>query len=213
MSNTEIQKNYPKINTNTFWEKIYNPDFSKYFGSLNSKNYLDLAKKLAKENSQIFRHIYIEHNDGEIEDLMQDWALSCASFITNVLKYYKLITDSSARVKSAEQRIKEASRTEVKFNEEDEEIENIPKWAILIRANKRKWERDEFFVADFHLWFYLGNGKAISNVVTDKLKKIKAIAIHNAIRDAPKFDHYDKIEVVKYYLPPQKVLDTLKNYE
>jgi ribosomal protein L30E len=150
--------------------------------------------------------MYIEEKiDGQTEyqDLMQDWALSCASFISNVLFYYKQISSPSATVTSTIKKLENGPRKNILYKESLKTINDIPRWAILIRANKKKGERQEFFVADYHLWFYLGNNKAISNVVTDKEHKIKSIAIHDAIRTAPKFDHYDKIEIVSYFIPKE----------
>jgi hypothetical protein len=70
-----LLKNYPIIRKSTNNENIYNPDFKKYFNSLNTKDYLELAKKIAEDNTKIFRHMYIEEKiDGQTEyqDLMQD---------------------------------------------------------------------------------------------------------------------------------------------
>lgn len=209
MINKEILKtHYPIININKQWQKVYNPNFDNYFDTLKPQNYLDLAQKLAQRKSILFRHIYLESAPKQYTDIMQNWALSCAVFVSQVLLYFWYIKKSNAKVTSLEKNLSNSWRKKVAFKQDKDSIKLIPKGAILIRANlyKRKQtnkinNKSEFFISDYHIGFYNWNQKAISNVVTKNKKNIKAIAEHNAIRDAPKLDHYDKIEIVHYYIP------------
>ncbi|NOZ45053.1 MAG: hypothetical protein GXP45_08160 [bacterium] len=194
-------KDYPIVKHNKQGDKIYNPDFVQYFQQFHARNYLELAQKLAEQKTNIFRHIYKENkqsNPIQYQDILQDGSLSCAVFVSNLLFYFQKISDTSASVASLETLLPKNGWKKVDFDENKDMISSIPKGAILIRANYKKNKKD-FFIADYHIGFYIGNSKAISNVLSKDGEIHKTIAIHNAIRDAPKHDHYSKIQIVRYY--------------
>ncbi len=204
ITHSKLQKEFPIIHTNTKWQKIYNPNYEQYFHNHNPQNYLDLAQKLAQEHSQIFRHIYLEEEKWRYKDILENGNLSCAVFVSQVLFYFKLINTPNANVSSLEKNLLHHGRKKVDFNEHKDMLSKIPLWSILVRANQKRnllssSNPKDFFISDYHIWFYNGNGKAISNVVYQNWNQQKAIAQHDAIRNAPKHDHYDKIEIIRYY--------------
>jgi len=202
MNTKNIKQNFPIVFTNKQGDNIYNPNFKQHFNNLKPVNYIDLAQKIAKNKPWIFCKTYLEKEKNIFIDILENGALSCASFVSNVLYHFQLINDPSLTVNSTITKIKNNKRREVAFNEKINNIKEIPNWTILIRANQKKDIKNDFFISDLHIGFYLWKNKAISNIIINKEKKTKGIAIHNAIRNVPKLDHYDKIEIIKYFIPP-----------
>jgi len=196
----KITKKFPIIYNNNKWETLYNTDYKKYFSSINPASYIDLARKITKKHSTIFRNIYLQKSNWDLEDILQNWALSCAVFVSQVLYYFWLIKSPSTTVTSTKKKLKQLRKHE-KFDQKTENIKIIPTWAILIRSNQKIGPRREFFTADEHIWFYIGEWKAISNAISNNSDK-KKITTHNAIRNLPKNDHYDNIEISEYFYLP-----------
>jgi hypothetical protein len=122
------------------------------------KNYLLFARMSA--GSPAFRKLFYRIQEKEIE-ILRDGDLSCAFFVSAVLKIFDLIDALHTTVRATVQNLKRRG------------WKRIPKpriGAIIIWAPKR-FKSDE---THRHIGFYLGGGKAVSNSSKRRVPRIHA---------------------------------------
>ena len=108
----------------------------------------------AIENSvgtNLFRNMYFRV-DGKVVDVLDDGDLSCAVFVTAILRMFNLIKDPHTTVKATLEDIKESGWYEIKE----------PRKGALIHWGFKKKD-DGTQGKHHHLGFYLNEQEAISN--------------------------------------------------
>lgn len=118
------------------------------------KNYLSMIENAAKGENWLFRNFYIKR-DGVEQDVLEDGALSCASFVSSVLYLHNQLLDMigkpawvgfvRARVTSAEKDLLEHGW---------QEIQDLRPGAVIIWENQANHE---------HIGFFIGGTEAVSN--------------------------------------------------
>ncbi len=121
---------------------------------LHKDNYLTLIKNAC--GSQIWANGYALVN-GRRKDIVQDGELSCAFFVSSILKIFDFIKDLHFTVKGTEQDLKKSGWEIISVSSK------MPKGSIIIWEKKlspnkqsKKWEKH------FHIGFYIGDEKAVS---------------------------------------------------
>jgi len=150
------------------------------FKILTYQNYLSVIK--ASQGSKMFRHFYVLDN-GKKKDIPRNGKLSCAYYISSILKLFSLISMSHISVKST---IKDMLKNNWKTTKK------------LVPGNVLLWEEQVQFNGEAHphLGFYLGKDKAISHryekmipiihhYTYNKKRKITKILTHKIIKDLP----------------------------
>jgi hypothetical protein len=113
-----------------------------------TENYLLFAK--ASAGSKMFRTVYYEIGRKKI-DVLRDGDLSCAVFVSAILKLFNLIDDVHTTVNHTVRSLKLRGWKPIK--------KPVP-GAIIVWAPKTSKKSGE---THRHIGFYLGNGKAVSN--------------------------------------------------
>lgn len=159
------------------------PDFDSEFLKLYPTDYINLAQKLVW--SDLFTYLGMKQ-DGEKEftDIVEGGKYACAYFVSNVLAYFKLIERWSATVKSLQKQL--AEKNFVKY--EYMQGMNIPYGAIIFWNVENPTQES---ISQEHVWFYIGDNKAISNSSFQK-----KIVIH------PLYWTNDDMTIVSYYTLP-----------
>jgi len=107
------------------------------------KNYLAMIEK--SEGTRIFQHRFAIDENGKVKDLTERGRLSCAFFVSSILYLCGLISKIHLTVKSTIKDLKKCGWFETS---------QLKKGCILLWGKKKN---------HYHLGFYLGNKKAISN--------------------------------------------------
>ena len=117
------------------------------FKILDYQNYLEAIR--ASRGCKMFRRLYVLEN-GKKRDVMEKGQLSCAYYVTSILKIFNLISSPHATVKSAAKDMFESRW------EENQKLKpgNVLIWEEKIFSNEK---------TNQHIGFYLGAEKAISN--------------------------------------------------
>jgi hypothetical protein len=123
---------------------------------LNYQNYLQMIKD--SRGSQMFRHLYILANKQK-KDVLENGNLSCAYYLSSILKIFDLISEPHTTVKKT---LKDMLKSGW------QPTEKLRPGNILI------WQEKKFpnGIIHRHIGFYLGQNKAISN---DYKKKTPAV--------------------------------------
>jgi hypothetical protein len=141
------------------------------------ENYFEKIK--ASLNSKFFRKLYVKSKKGK-EDILKNGELSCAYFVSSVLYLNKLIKDIHTTVKSTVKDLEKSGWYRIK---------EPKKGAVLV------WEKKKFSDGyHFHIGFYWGGKKAISNSRNSKCpvlhhftfngkRKIIAVYFHKKLED------------------------------
>ena len=119
------------------------------------KTYLDFI--INSIDSNMFRNCWF-NIDGEEEDITKDGDLSCAIYVSSVLKIFDLISGRHATVSGAVKDLESYGW---------EKIDDLKKGSVLV------WEEtsqggDELHK---HIGFYIGNNEAVSNSWKYKVPK------------------------------------------
>jgi hypothetical protein len=122
------------------------------------KNYLTMITNAV--GSRLFAQLWVSDSAGEEEDISRGGELSCAIFVSGVLKLNDRLKELTATVSRLQERMLAQGWREVSL----EEI----KPGDVIFWNKRTAKGAG--AAHSHVGFYIGHQKAISN--SNKLKKI-----------------------------------------
>ncbi len=140
------------------------------FEILSYQNYLAMIK--ASQNSEMFRHFYIL-NQGKKKDILKNGCLSCARYVSCILKIFGLISETHATVSSTvKDMINSGWRETVKLVPG-----SILLWEEQIQSNGDLHE---------HLGFYLGKDKAISHRDEKRLPIIHHYTYGKTKNDKPK---------------------------
>lgn len=116
---------------------------------LNFENYLQTIKNSC--GTLMFRNVYIQDDQGQKVDVMQNGNLSCAIFVTSILCQFNKIDGRHATVQGTVKALE-------KYNWTKENINNLEIGDILI------WDipNDKSYIHQ-HIGFYIGDNLAISN--------------------------------------------------
>lgn len=104
-----------------------------------------------------YRNLWGEWPDGRVEDLTKGGELSCAVFVTSILKLFDVIGEQKATVKGAVERMKNDGWKNV-------DIDCIEPGDVIV------WKRNKTDYTHPHIGFYIGNNLAVSN--SWKLNKV-----------------------------------------
>ncbi len=126
------------------------------FKILTYQNYLSVIK--ASQGSKMFRHVYVLDNNKK-KDVLKNGKLSCAYYVSSILKLFGLISMPHATVKST---IKDMLKNNWKSTKKLIPG-NILLWEEQIQANGKVHQ---------HLGFYLNKDKAISHRYEKKVPMI-----------------------------------------
>jgi len=137
---------------------------------LDYQNYLETIK--ASEGSKMFRNFYVL-NDNKKRDILKDGQLSCARYVSSILKLSDLISETHATISGT---IKDILKNGWKPTKK------------LIPGNILIWEeattsRDE---VHSHIGFYLGADKAISHSDKTRLPEIHYFTYNKNKKGEPK---------------------------
>jgi len=138
------------------------------------ESYLTMIKN--SKNSRMFANFYVKL-DGKRKDITKDGRFSCAYFVSCILKIFGLISDIHLTVKGTIRDLLKSGWVSIRK----------PKiGSVLV------WEEKNFGTRDrpdrhYHIGFYIGNNRAVSNSSSKK-----KIAIHH-------FTFNNKRKIVKIY--------------
>jgi len=119
------------------------------------KTYLSFIKKSV--DSRMFQSVYFS-NKRQILDIAQEGQLSCAVYVSSVLRIFGLIQKGHATVEGTMKDMKKSGWYE---------IPKPKKGAVLV------WEAKKFKGGMHrHNGFYMGRGKAISNSATKRSPQV-----------------------------------------
>ena len=138
---------------------------------LTYKNYLTVIKNSA--NSKMFRHIYISENDEE-KDILEEGQLSCAYYVSCILKLFNLINQEISPHAVVGGLVKNI------LNNGWKETKELKIGNILL------WEEKS---GHQHLGFYLGKNKAISHCHEKKTPTIHHYTYNNERKIIKIFTH------------------------
>ncbi len=110
-------------------------------------------------DSTFYRNFYIER-DGVKIDILEDGRLSCAKFVSSVLKGFRLIKSEHSTIDGTVKDLKESGWEEANPDELHEG--DVIIWNCV---------RDEEGGAHGHIGFYIGSRKAISNSTEKRVPK------------------------------------------
>jgi len=117
------------------------------------QNYLGMIK--ASQGSQMFRHLYVLENKQK-KDILKNGELSCAYYVSSILKIFDLISQPHATVKSTIEDILKSDWQPTKK---------------LKPGNVLVWQKKKFPNGTIHqhVGFYLGQDKAMSHRYEKKM--------------------------------------------
>ncbi|MBL7155260.1 MAG: hypothetical protein ISS88_02025 [Candidatus Portnoybacteria bacterium] len=120
---------------------------------LTYQNYLQIIK--ASQGSQMFQRLYVLENNKK-KDIFKNGQLSCAYYLSSILKIFDLISQPHATVKSTINDMRQSGWQPTKK---------------LKPGNVLVWEEKKFSDGTIHqhLGFYLGQDKAISHRLEKKM--------------------------------------------
>ena len=138
------------------------------------ESYIAMIKN--SKNSRMFTDFYARVNKKK-KNITKNGELSCAYFVSSVLKIFNLISDIHLTVKGTVNDLLESGWISIKK----------PKIGGILL-----WEQKNFGIRNkpnrhYHIGFYIGNNKAISNSASKK-----KIAIHH-------FTFNNKRKIIKIY--------------
>lgn len=168
---------HSKNNTTTLLQR---PDFDREFSILHPTDYIDLVHKLVWSN--LFTYLGIKQEGEEtFTDIVEGGKYACAYFASNVLAYFKLIERWSATVKSLEKQLAEKKFVKHEYTQGM----NIRYGAIIFWNVENPTQES---ISQEHVWFYIGDNKAISN--SSFQKKIAIHPLHWTNGDMTIFSYY-----------------------
>jgi hypothetical protein len=124
---------------------------------LKKKNYLKMIENSAKGENFMFRNLFAQVNEAEV-DILENGNLSCAIFCSAILYLQKMINDIHTTVSGVEKDMKVSGWTEI----------DLPKVGCVVVWNKIKYDDNS---EHSHIGFYMGNDRAISNSYKDGMPK------------------------------------------
>lgn len=122
---------------------------------LKHRNYLAMINNSV--GSKQYQNLWGEWENGKIEDITKGGELSCAVYVTSILKLFGLIREQKATVSSTVTRIKKEGWIAISKKE-------IEPGDVIV------WKRNDSGSIHPHIGFYVGNSNAVSN--STELRKI-----------------------------------------
>ena len=126
------------------------------------KSYIAIIKNSV--GSKIFQNFYVAENKHE-KDVLRDGKFSCAFFVSSILKLFNLINSPHCTVNGTIKDLEKSGWQKVKVSKK-----MLPGTILL-------WEEKD---NHFHLGFYLGQQKAISNSSENKFPIIHHWTFNNS---------------------------------
>lgn len=123
-------------------------------------------------NSKLFRSLYF-FVDNKSKDIYQNGKLSCAFYVSTILKILGLINDIHATVNSLIKDMEKSGWSRIK---------KLQKGAVIV------WDKNKSH--HFHVGFYVGKKKAVSNSSSQKMPFLHSI-------------NYQKRKIVAIYFHPK----------
>ena len=118
--------------------------------------------------SDIWRHFFITKDDGKSMDILKNGSVSCAYFVSNILKQFGMIPTSHANVDSTRETMSRSGWYSIDLCTP---YWDIPLWSVIFWKEKL-WSTDRDIYdkpisSHKHVWFYVWDKKAISNQSDD----------------------------------------------
>lgn len=123
--------------------------------SVNQRTYLTTIKNSL--GSRLFQHFYVNSNE-KVIDVLQGGALSCAYFISSILKLFGRIPEVHTTVSGTVRAMEKFGWVEV--NQSDLQEGDVLVWGEVEYADGSRHG---------HIGFYIGNGEAISHSAYKKV--------------------------------------------
>jgi len=145
---------------------------------LTYQNYLTMIRN--SRGSQMFRRLYVSENNKK-KDILRNGELSCAYYVSSILKIFDLISEPHTTVKKT---LKDMSKNGWRPTKKLTPG-NILVWEDALAESDRKFHS--------HLGFYLGGQRAISNQGRDTLtvfRKTGKIKFVLKGEGSPKIHHF-----------------------
>lgn len=167
------------------------------------KSYIDAIKWSVW--SQAYRHFWINKWWKDI-DILQDGNLSCAYYVSNLLKQFNLIKAWSANTKSTISMLLEKWRYEI---DNQTNANDIPIWSVIVR---QWWYGNDGLHS--HIWFFVWDENVISN---DSYQQDRSGMDYEEPQYCPIVHHYNyrwtrKIDKI-YTYDRENSIDRLYHYE
>ena len=143
------------------------------FKILTYQNYLSMIKDC--KGSKMFRRFYVLNNNKK-RDILKNGQLSCARYVSSILKLFDLISETHATVNGT---IKDMLNNNWKTTKKLVPG-NILLWEEQIQSNGK---------AHQHIGFYLGKDKAISNSSKKGVPVIRHLTYRNKRKVIKIFTH------------------------
>lgn len=115
--------------------------------------------------SHVRKRLYITKESGEDIDILQDGNISCAYFVSSLLKQFAYCGTSFANVLSLKKHLLEYGRVQL---EQNITPDNILPGSVIIWEEKAWTKKKDIYgntvTWHYHIGFYIGNWQAISNM-------------------------------------------------
>ena len=125
--------------------------------------------------------------NGKKADLVANGSLSCAFFVTSILKMFDLIRNLHLTVEGTEKDLIKSGWQEIRISK------NMPEGAILIWEKQKTLDSNTFHL---HIGFYLGEEKAISNSEVNRFPIIHHYTYYNTRQIIKAYYHKKLDEVI-----------------
>lgn len=116
--------------------------------------------------SNLFRSAFFDDDKGQLVDILDDWDLSCAYFVSCILNIAGIINSVHCTVNWTLKAMENNGWIKQEFTS----IEEILVGSVILRENNfgKDWSH-------YHIWFYIWEGEAVSNC-----SSIRSICKHSA---------------------------------
>lgn len=130
---------------------------------LRKKNYLAMIRNAARGELYLFRNLYAMI-DGVEQDILQDGQVACATFVSSILYFQNSILEYENKPRWIK-----SNHATVLSTEKDMEQNGWVQIPELREGAIITWEPITFGdgMTHWHIGFYVGNGRAISNASND----------------------------------------------
>lgn len=126
------------------------------------ESYLSMIRNSV--GSHTWKNLFVYKENGHNIDILQDGNVSCAYYVSSILKQFGYCWASYANVLSLEKHLIEYGRSEQKYFTEDA----ITPWSVIIREEKKWSEKKDIYgnsiKGHYHVGFYIWSWMAISNM-------------------------------------------------
>lgn len=136
---------------------------------LTKESYIAMIE--AASGSKLFRRFFCTVNGRKME-VLRDGKLGCAFFVTAILKIFSLAAEVQITVHRA---LDELARSGWRITKKPKKGD-IVVWGELPNTSNTGKEYEKFYLGKHkHIGFYLGNGRAVSNVGEKKMPTITSV--------------------------------------